>query len=97
MKVAIVFILILTTVDVLLSIINNLKLKKMGQELDDLTAEVAETKGVVQSAIVLITGFKQKLDDAIASGNPAALKALSDDLGETNQALADAVAQNPLP
>ena len=75
-------------------IINNQKLKHMGQELDDLTAAVAKDTDVDTSAITLLNGLKQKLDDAIASNNPAALKALSDQLGSNAQALADAVTAN---
>ncbi len=63
-------------------------------ELDDLKTAVAKNKDVVDSAIVLIQGLKAKLDAAIASGDPAALKALSDSLGAEDQALADAVAAN---
>lgn len=73
---------------------NHLKLKSMGQELDDLKAAVAKDTEVDQSAITLLGGLKQKLDDAIASGNPADLKALSDQLGANAQALADAVVAN---
>lgn len=70
------------------------KLNHMGQELDDLKAAVAKDTEVDQSAITLLNGLKQKLDDAIASGDPAALQALSDQLGSNAQALADAVTAN---
>lgn len=78
----------------LLSFSNNLKLKHMGQELDDLTAAVQKDTEVDQSAITLLNGLKAKLDAAIASGDPAALKALSDQLGTNAQSLADAVVAN---
>jgi hypothetical protein len=69
----------------------------MSAELDRLTTEVEETRGVVDSAIALIQGFKAALDEAIASGNPAALTALSDSLDAKTNELADAIAANPLP
>lgn len=69
----------------------------MSAELDRLTNEVSETRGALQSAIVLIQGFKAALDAAIAAGNPAALEALSDSLDEGQAELAAAVAANPLP
>jgi hypothetical protein len=70
------------------------KLNKMANELDDLKAAVAKDTEVDQSAITLLKGLKEKLDEAIASGDPAQLKALSDQLGSNSQALADAVAAN---
>lgn len=66
----------------------------MANELDDLKAAVAKDLEVDQSAITLLNGLKQKLDDAIASGDPAQLKALSDSIGSSTQALADAVVAN---
>lgn len=62
--------------------------------LDDLKAKVAANTQVTQSAVALIQGLKQKLDDAIASGDPAQLQALSDQLGKDDQALADAITTN---
>lgn len=78
----------------LLTFSNNLKLKSMGQELDDLTAAVQKDTEVDQSAITLLNGLKAKLDAAIASGDPAALKALSDQLGSNADSLAAAVVAN---
>lgn len=66
----------------------------MGQELDTLTTEVSETKTVIASAVALIKGFKQKLDDAIAAGNPQALTDLSNQLDQSTNELAAAVAEN---
>lgn len=60
----------------------------------DLQAKVAANTAVVSSAITLIQGLKEQLDAAIASGDPAALQALSDSLGASDQALADAIATN---
>lgn len=62
--------------------------------LDSLKTNVANNTTVIQSAIVLIQGLKQKLDDAIASGDPAQVQALSDELGAQDAALAQAVAAN---
>lgn len=64
----------------------------MANELEVLTAEVAENKTVIGSAVVLLQGLKEKLDAAI--GNPAALAALSAELSTTTDALAAAVAAN---
>jgi hypothetical protein len=59
--------------------------------LDDLAAAVALENTTVASAITLLNGLKVALDAAIASGNPGALKALSDNIGAQTQALAAAV------
>lgn len=69
----------------------------MAGELAVLTAEVAETKGVIQSAIVLINGFRSRLDEAIAAGNPAKLTELASELDATANDLAAAVAANSAP
>jgi hypothetical protein len=63
-------------------------------ELDTLKTEVSETKTVMASAAALLSGLKAKLDEAIASGDPAALQALSDELNTETNALAAAVAAN---
>lgn len=62
--------------------------------LASLQAKVAANNEVIGSAIVLIQGLKAKLDDAIASGDPAVMQALSDSLGQSDTALADAIAAN---
>jgi len=62
--------------------------------LDDLRTEVAETKTVAASAVVLLQGLKVALDEAIATGDPAALTALSAELDESTKALSDAVTAN---
>lgn len=67
--------------------------KIMG-ELDDLKAKVAANTTVIASAITLLQGLKAKLDAAIAAGDPAALTALSAELGAQDQALADAIIAN---
>jgi hypothetical protein len=66
----------------------------MAGELEKLQADVAAEDTVVDSAIVLLEGIKAALDAAIASGNPAALTALSADLEAKTQKLSDAVVAN---
>jgi hypothetical protein len=66
--------------------------------LDELTAQVAVTKGVAQSAVVAINGLADKIDELIAAGNvDPALVALAADLRADTDALAAAVAENPVP
>lgn len=62
--------------------------------LADLQAKVAANTTVVQSAVTLIQGLKAQLDAAIASGDPAQLQALSDQLGTDDAALAAAITAN---
>jgi hypothetical protein len=62
--------------------------------LDDLKAAVTKDTDAENSAITLLQGLKTKLDAAIAAGDPAALKALSDQLGTNTTALAAAVVAN---
>lgn len=62
--------------------------------LDDLKAAVAAEDTVVDSAVTLLKGLKDALDAAIASGDPAALTALSADISAKTKALSDAVAAN---
>ncbi len=62
--------------------------------LDNLRAEIAKNTSVVESTRVLLADLKARLDAAIASGDPAALQALSDQLGANDAALAAAVAEN---
>lgn len=62
----------------------------MSKELDDLTAEVTATKGVVASAVTAIAGLRQQIIDA--GTDPAALQALTDDLKASETALAAAIA-----
>ena len=65
--------------------------------LDSLTDEVAQTRAVAASAVVLINGLSDKLDEALASNDPAAVQALADDLRASREALAAAVTNNPVP
>lgn len=67
----------------------------MANELDDLTTEVEETKGIMNSAIVLIKGFAAAL--AAAGTDPVKLAALKTSLDTGSSELAAAIAENPLP
>lgn len=71
------------------------KLNQMSQQLEELTAEVEETKGIMQSAKVLIEGFAAAL--AAAGTDPVKLAALKDELNTGSESLAAAIAANPLP
>lgn len=62
--------------------------------LTDLQDAVARDTAVETSAITLLQGLKAALDAAIASNDPAALQALSAQLGTNADALAAAVAAN---
>ena len=75
----------------ILDAINQLGIK-MANELADLTTQVTETNTAIGSAVVLIQGLKAALD--AAGTNPVALKALSDSLNTSEQALAAAVVAN---
>ena len=62
--------------------------------LSDLQAKVAAEDTAIASAITLLNGLKAALDAAIASGDPAALAALSADIDAQTAALAAAVTAN---
>ena len=66
----------------------------MAGELEQLKAAVVANTTVTESAITLLVGIKTKLDEAIATNDPAALAALSAELGGENQRLADAIVAN---
>ena len=70
-------------------------LEKIMATLDDIVAKVKNESDVIDGAIVLINGFKDKLDAAVASGaDPEVLQKLSDDIGSSTAKLAAAVAAN---
>lgn len=69
----------------------------MAQELDDLTVDVKNTTDVEERAVVLLNGLAAKLDAAIASGDPAALVALSTSLKTGSSALAAAITADTRP
>jgi len=60
--------------------------------LDALTAQVAESKAVEQSALLLIQGIADKLEEA--GTDPEKLAALTAELKESSDALAAAVIAN---
>lgn len=66
-------------------------------ELDDLTQTVHDTEAGIDSAVALLDGLAAQLDAAIASGNPAALVALSDELKAKKDQLAAAVLADARP
>ena len=63
----------------------------MAGELAALQANVAKNTDVIESAITLLGNIKALLDAAIASGDPAALTALSATLGAEDDKLAAAI------
>lgn len=67
----------------------------MANEVEDLTTEVAETRGVMSSAKVLIEGFSAAL--TAAGTDRTKLAALKADLDAGSTELATAIAANPLP
>ena len=68
----------------------------MAGELQRLQSEVQEMAGVVDSAVVLITGLSQQIRDL--AQDPAALTALADSLdSKANELAAAVVANTPTP
>jgi hypothetical protein len=70
------------------------EITKMAAELATLQAAVAANTTIIGSAIALIQGIKTALDAAIATGDPAALTALSTSLGTEDAALSAAIVAN---
>jgi hypothetical protein len=62
--------------------------------LEDLTTEVQQNGDAVASAVTLLNGLTQQLQDAISANDPAAIQALADSLSANTQSLADAVIAN---
>lgn len=62
--------------------------------LDDVIQKVTKLTEVDDSVVALLNELKAKLDDAIASNDPAKLQAVSDALGAQTDRLAAAVAAN---
>ncbi len=67
----------------------------MSAELDALTAKVAETTTIEQSAIELLNGLSAQI--ASLKTDPAALQALADSLSSKSGELAAAIAANSVP
>lgn len=64
------------------------------EALEALRAEVARNTAVDQSAITLLQGLAQKLDEAVAVGDASAISQIAADLRASTDALAAAVVQN---
>lgn len=75
-----------------LMLTNNKNLLTIMTDLTELEAAVAKDTEVDQSAITLLNGLKAALD--AAGTDPEKLKALSDKIGSSTKALADAVVAN---
>jgi hypothetical protein len=71
------------------------KVNEMSVEMDTLVTEVAETRTVIDSAVVFIQGIKQQLDEA--GTDKTKLAELSAALDEKQQELATAIANPPTP
>jgi uncharacterized protein YigA (DUF484 family) len=69
------------------------RIEEMSAALDRLTAEVAENRSSVDSAIALIAGLAQQIRDL--SDDPAALNALADELDAQQADIAVAVNSSP--
>jgi hypothetical protein len=71
----------------------------MSVQLDNLIAQVAETKTVEESAILLIQGLADRLVEAVAELNAnlvdtQKLQELADELNQSSDALAEAITAN---
>jgi len=66
----------------------------MGKELDDLKAAVAAETTVGDSVVALLADISSRLNQALASGDTAALAALSTELTANQAKLAAAVLAN---
>jgi uncharacterized protein YoxC len=71
------------------------EIQKMSAQLDQLTADVAAEKTVVDSAVVLLDGLTQAIKDLAASGGtPEQFAALAADVEAQTQKLSTAVTAN---
>lgn len=71
----------------------NRRLLMASEQIETLRTQVAATKGVMESAVTLITGFHDRL---VAAGtDPVALDEIKADLATETDKLAAAVAANP--
>ena len=64
----------------------------MSEALENLTAAVAETNGKIDSAITLINGLADQVEEL--KNDPVALQALADEVRAKGAALGQAVAEN---
>jgi hypothetical protein len=78
-----------------------LREEAMAIDLSELVTEVEDTKGTAASAVVLINGLSDKVDELIAGSNDPATQAqlteLKNALAASRTELANAVATNPVP
>ncbi len=65
--------------------------------LDELVTHVTDLQGAAESAEALLGQLHQMLVDALATGDPAKIQAIADQIDLNKGALAAAVAANPLP
>lgn len=84
----------LAVVHISISLLILLGIAKMASALENLRAQVERNTTVTESAITLLKGLKDKLDDAIASGDLGAVESLAETLGRETDALANAVTTN---
>jgi hypothetical protein len=74
------------------------ELEELGMTLDEVLGKVTEQATVVGSAVTLLGDLKRMLDEAIASGDPLKIQAVSDAIGANTDALVAAVVANtPVP
>jgi len=66
----------------------------MSKEMDDLKAAVAEETTVTESVVVLLTDISKRLNDAVASGDTEAIKAVTAEITASKDKLAAAVLAN---
>ena len=75
-----------------LAIVNNQNQRQIMTDLTEITQEVTESTDAQQSAAILLQDLKARLD--AAGTDPVALKALSDALSSSTDALAAAIVAN---
>jgi hypothetical protein len=87
---------VIQKLDRILAIVRNLMrgVTHMSIELDTLIEKVSAIETVADAAIALLNEIKEKLDEAIATNDPAALIELSERLGAQTDELAAAIAAN---
>ena len=66
----------------------------MAVTLDDVLTKVTAERTVIQSVVSLLQLLAQKLKDAIASGDPAKIQSIADEIDSQTQALSEAVVAN---
>lgn len=73
------------------------EIKAMKAALEQLTAEVAKNADVTASAITLLVGLREQLDQAVIDNDLSAVDRLAKQLDEQTAALAAAVTANTVP